>query len=101
MTAGERAAGTELIGYIHLADILDTDPARRVRPVDRRWIRPLGDIPTTATLQAALATMRNGGSHMARLVDENGRTKGAIALEDILEELVGEVADATRRRTAG
>ena len=42
--------------------------------------------------------MRHSGSHMARLVDENGRTKGAIALEDILEELVGEVADATRRR---
>ena len=101
VTAGERAAGTELIGYIHLTDILDTDPARRVRPVDRRWIRPLGNIPTTATLQAALATMRNSGSHMARLVDENGRTKGAIALEDILEQLVGEVADATRRRAAG
>jgi CBS domain containing-hemolysin-like protein len=100
VTPGERGAGTDLIGYIHLADVLDTDPARRARPVDRRWIRPLGDIPTTATLQAALATMRRSGSHMARLVDESGQTQGAIALEDILEQLVGEVADATRRRDA-
>jgi CBS domain containing-hemolysin-like protein len=89
--------GADLIGYVHLADVLDTDPASRNRPVDRRWIRPLGDIPSTATLQTALATLRRTGSHLARLTDENGQTRGLIALEDILEQLVGEVTDATRR----
>jgi CBS domain containing-hemolysin-like protein len=88
---------TDFSGYIHLADVLDTDPTSRNRPVDGRCIRPLGDIPTTATLQTALATLRRSGSHLARLIDENGQTRGLIALEDILEELVGEVADATRR----
>jgi CBS domain containing-hemolysin-like protein len=34
------------------------------------------------------------------LIDENGQTRGLIALEDILEKLVGEVADATRRPDA-
>jgi CBS domain containing-hemolysin-like protein len=94
------STGAAPIGYIHLADVLETDPASRNRPVDRRCIRPLGDIPTTATLQTALATLRRSGSHLARLIDENGQTRGLIALEDILEQLVGEVADATRRPDA-
>ena len=95
--ADHRSTGANLIGYIHLADVLETDPTARNRPVDRRCIRPLADIPTSATLQTALATLRRSGSHLARLIDENGQTRGLIALEDILEHLVGEVADATRR----
>jgi magnesium and cobalt exporter, CNNM family len=87
----------ELIGYIHIADVLDTDQARRNLPLDHRWIRPLGEIRTTATLQSALATLRRSGSHLARLIDDNGETQAVIALEDILEELVGEVRDATRQ----
>ena len=74
--------------------------SRANRPVDRHCIRPLGDIPTTATLQTALATLRRTGSHLARLTDENGQTHGLIALEDILEQLVGEVADANRQLDA-
>jgi CBS domain containing-hemolysin-like protein len=89
-------AGADLIGYIHIADVLDTDQARRDMPLDPRWIRPLGEIRSTATLQTALATLRRSGSHLARLIDDNGRTQAVIALEDILEELVGEVMDATR-----
>lgn len=94
------STGADFIGYIHLADVLETDPASRNRPVDRRCIRPLDSIPTTAALQAALATLRRSGSHLARLIDEDGQTRGLIALEDILEQLVGEVADATRRPNA-
>ena len=88
----------KLVGYLHLADVLDPDPERRSHPIDRRWIRPLEAIPATATLQAALATLRNNSAHLARIVTEDGSDCGVIALEDILEELVGEVADMTRRR---
>jgi CBS domain containing-hemolysin-like protein len=94
------ATGADLIGYIHIADIFDTDQAHRNLPLDRHWIRPLGEIPTTATLQTALATLRGSGSHLARLIDDNGQTQAVIALEDILEQLVGEVMDATRRPDA-
>jgi CBS domain containing-hemolysin-like protein len=93
---GEALTASDLIGYIHIADVLDTDPARRNLPLDHRWIRPLGEIRATATLQTALATLRRSGSHLARLIDDNGQTHAVIALEDILEELVGEVMDATR-----
>ena len=89
-----------LVGYIHIADVLDTDQARRDLPLDHRSIRPLGEIRATATLQSALATLRSSGSHLARLIDGNGQTQAVIALEDILEELVGEVLDATRRPDA-
>jgi CBS domain containing-hemolysin-like protein len=89
--------GADLIGYVHIADILDTDQARRNLPLDHRWIRPLAEIRATATLQTALATLRSSGSHLARLIEDNGQTQAVIALEDILEELVGEVMDATRR----
>jgi CBS domain containing-hemolysin-like protein len=98
--ADHPSRGRDFIGYIHLADVLETDPTSRNRPVDRRCIRPLGDIPSTATLQTALATLRRSGSHLARLIDEDGQTGGLIALEDVLEQLVGEVADATRRPDA-
>jgi magnesium and cobalt exporter, CNNM family len=92
------STAADLIGYIHIADVLDTDQAHRNLPMDRRWIRPLSDIPTTATLQTALATLRRSDSHLARLIDDNGQTQAVIALEDILEQLVGEVLDATRPR---
>lgn len=98
---GDESASGELIGYIHLADVLDTDPVRRHRPIDRRWIRPLNDVPTTATLQTVLASLRRSGSHLARVVDESGQTQGVIALEDVLEQIVGEVADSTRLRDLG
>jgi CBS domain containing-hemolysin-like protein len=96
--ADDRTPGRpDLIGYIHIADVLDTDQARRNLPLDHRWIRPLGEIQATATLQSALATLRRSGSHLARLIDDDGETQAVIALEDILEELVGEVRDATRQ----
>ena len=41
--------------------------------------------------------MRRNGSHLARVVDAGGRVSGVVFLEDVLEELVGEVRDATQR----
>ena len=45
----------------------------------------------------ALAIMRRSGAHLARVFDEHGTATGVLFLEDIIEELVGEVQDATRR----
>jgi CBS domain containing-hemolysin-like protein len=41
--------------------------------------------------------MQRAGSHLARVVEADGRTVGVLFLEDVLEELVGEVSDATQR----
>jgi CBS domain containing-hemolysin-like protein len=42
-------------------------------------------------------TKQRAGTHLARVVDEEGHTLGVLFLEDVLEELVGEVRDAMRR----
>ena len=89
----------EPTGYLHLKDVIDLDdPAEFTEPVPPKRIRQLISIYRGTDLEDALATMRRSGVHVARAFDESGATKGVLFLEDIIEELVGEVQDATRRR---
>jgi CBS domain containing-hemolysin-like protein len=69
-----------------------------MEPVPPKRIRQLISIYRATDLEDALATMRRSGVHVARVFDETGATRGVMFLEDIIEELVGEVQDATRRR---
>jgi CBS domain containing-hemolysin-like protein len=86
-----------LIGYLHLKDALETKDVHRNRPIARRWVRPLPAIPTTDPLLSVLATMQGSGAHLAQAVDGDHELIGIVALEDVLEELVGEIRDGTRR----
>ena len=88
----------EPTGYLHLKDVLDLeDPAEFDEPVPPKRIRQLISIFRETDLEDALAAMRRSGVHLARAFDESGATRGVLFLEDIIEELVGEVQDATRR----
>ncbi|MCU1423994.1 MAG: hypothetical protein JWM51_285, partial [Microbacteriaceae bacterium] len=49
----------------------------------------------SSDLEDALAAMRRAGSHVARTLDADGNTTGVLFLEDIIEELVGKIEDAT------
>jgi len=85
-------------GYLHLKDVIDLeDPVEFVEPVPPKRIRRLISISRATDLEDALAEMRRSGVHLARVFDEEGATRGVVFLEDIIEELVGEVQDATRR----
>jgi CBS domain containing-hemolysin-like protein len=84
-------------GYVHLKDVIDLDEDEYTEPVPPKRIRQLISIFRSTDLEDALATMRRSGVHVARVFDEAGATKGVLFLEDIIEELVGEVQDATRR----
>ena len=75
---------------LHLDDEFDD-------PMPAKRVRRLVSIYDGTDLEDALATMRRLGTHVARAFDEDGATTGVIFLEDIIEELVGEVQDATRR----
>lgn len=88
----------EPTGYLHLKDVIDLDDDEYSEPVPPKRIRQLISIFRGTDLEDALATMRHSGVHLARAFDENGTTRGVLFLEDIIEELVGEVQDATRRR---
>lgn len=90
--------GGEPTGYLHLKDVIDLEDAGEFHePVPPKRIRQLISIFRDTDLEDALAMMRRSGVHLARVFDEHGATQGVLFLEDIIEELVGEVQDATRR----
>ncbi|MFI8594594.1 hemolysin family protein [Microbacterium sp. NPDC078428] len=91
----------EPIGYVHLKDILratESPDAGADVPVPAKRIHHMIPVQESTDLEDVLATMRRAGRHLARVRDEQGATTGVVFLEDIIEELVGEVQDATRRR---
>ena len=90
----------ELIGYLHVKDVLEFEDVHRNRPIAEAWIRPLPQAGERDRLRTALSTMQRAGAHLARLVGTDGRLLGVVTLEDVLEELVGEIRDeaATRPR---
>jgi CBS domain containing-hemolysin-like protein len=88
----------EPTGYLHLKDVIDLeDPVEFSEPVPPKRIRQLISISRGTDLEDALAAMRRSGVHLSRVVSASGQTAGIVFLEDIIEELVGEVQDATRR----
>jgi CBS domain containing-hemolysin-like protein len=84
----------DLVGYLHIKDVLEPDEERRERPVEDKWIRPFAPVTAEEPLHDALETLQRRGAHMARVVDTQGRTLGLATLEDVIEELVGEIRDA-------
>jgi CBS domain containing-hemolysin-like protein len=91
----------EPVGYLHLKDVLVFEGNGFDEPVPAKRVRQLISIFDETEAEDALATMRRSGVHLARTFDENGTTTGVLFLEDIIEELVGEVQDATRRGPNG
>lgn len=85
-----------LVGYLHLKDALELRERHRTRPIAQRWIRPLPSVAATDRLRAVLATMQRSGAHLAQVLDASGNVLGVAALEDVLEELVGEIRDESR-----
>ncbi|MGP0224930.1 hemolysin family protein [Paenarthrobacter sp. NCHU4564] len=89
-------ANGEPSGYLHLKDVMDlTTPEKFNRPVPEKRIRRLASVYVGSELEDALASMRRSGSHVARVFNSEGATTGMLFLEDIIEELVGEVQDVT------
>ncbi len=83
-------------GYVHLKDVMDvTDPVRFHEPVPAGRIRPLVLLEPSMELDDALAALRRTGSHVAQVISPATDGVGAVFLEDILEELVGEIDDTT------
>ncbi|HEX3592708.1 MAG TPA: hemolysin family protein [Pseudonocardiaceae bacterium] len=90
-----RAEDGRLTGYLHVKDILDLLDGDLAAPVPRARIRGLPEVPTDARLDEALTALRRSNSHLARAVQPDGAALGVVALEDVVEEYVGTVRDAT------
>ncbi|MFF7591487.1 hemolysin family protein [Kitasatospora purpeofusca] len=91
-------AGHGYLGYLHLKDILEVDDPSV--PVPARLWRPITVLRGTLPLDDALGAMRRATCHLAAVLDQDGRTLGVVMLEDVLEELVGEVHDPDHRSAA-
>ncbi|WP_433214566.1 hemolysin family protein [Dactylosporangium sp. CS-047395] len=82
----------DVLGFVHLRDLTLTpagDPAAPLRGLTREVKR----LPASKRVLAALSEMRREGHHLAVVVDEYGGTAGIVTLEDLIEELVGEIHD--------
>jgi CBS domain containing-hemolysin-like protein len=88
------AGEPRLLGYLHIKDVLETDESLRDRVVEDTWVRPFATVSADDLLHDALETLQRRGAHMAVVVDGEGRTLGLATLEDVIEELVGEIRDA-------
>ena len=88
----------ELNGYLHIKDVLSIPATRYTDPVPVTRVRSLANLRPDIEIDDALAAMQRTGSHLARVVDTGGRTLGVLFLEDVIEELVGEIRDTTQDR---
>ena len=81
----------DVLGFMHVRDLLDIrDPkARTVADVTREGI----SLPGTSKLLPSLELLRKRGIHLAVVIDEYGGTDGIVTLEDMTEELVGDIRD--------
>jgi putative hemolysin len=82
----------DVIGFIHVRDLLDPEFVARPLTVGE-VCRPVKQLPTSKTVLSALSEMRRDRSHLAIVVDEYGGTAGIVTLEDLVEELIGDIQD--------
>ena len=88
----------DIVGLVHLRSAIGVPVGERgTRPV-RDLMMPAPRIPETIAAGPLLEELRSFGHQMAIVVDEYGGTAGLVTLEDVIEELVGEVADEHDRR---
>ncbi|WP_121157227.1 hemolysin family protein [Micromonospora pisi] len=82
----------DVIGFVHLRDVL-LRPQHDGRATIRDLTREVKQLPGSKRVLAALTEMRRERQHLAVVVDEYGGTAGIVTLEDLIEELVGEIHD--------
>ncbi|MBU6347020.1 MAG: hemolysin family protein [Actinomycetales bacterium] len=82
----------DVVGFVHVRDILNPDIRERSLRVGE-LVRNIAQLPGSKHVIPALSEMRANGSHMALVIDEYGGTAGIITLEDLVEELIGDIRD--------
>jgi putative hemolysin len=84
----------DIIGVLHIRDLFEAIYDRGIGAVDiEQIVRPAYMVPETKDLAALLTEFRRTNQHLAVVIDEYGSTEGIVTLEDLLEEIVGEIED--------
>ena len=84
-----RESVDDIVGFVHIRDLLGGSDEARVVDLARVILA----LPSTNRVLQALSIMRSGNHHIALVIDEYGGTAGIITLEDLVEEVVGEIYD--------
>jgi putative hemolysin len=77
----------DIVGMVHAFDVIKAGPQGTVR------VRPVAHMPAARRCADALIDLRREGHHLAVVLDEFGGTAGIVTMEDLLEQLVGEIFD--------
>ena len=88
-----------LTGYVHVKDVLGTGPTSRDQPVPAQAVKDFVELAPDAPLPEVLQAMRRTGSHLGR-VAADGELLGLVMLEDVLEQLIGDVRGAAEEGRA-
>ena len=89
----------DFVGYLHIKDVLPLvhDPSNDQAVLDASMVRPLPRVPASMSLPDALSRLRRDNAHLALLTAPDGSVSAMVALEDLVEDLVGTVRDGTHR----
>jgi putative hemolysin len=87
-----RESHDEVIGFVHMRDLFDPERAGRSVPL-AEFVRPVKYLPASKSVLAVLSEMRREHHHLAIVIDEYGGTAGIVTLEDLVEELIGDIRD--------
>ena len=82
-----------MIGFVHVRDMFELDEHERKKKKIRELVRPIRHVPETKPVNQMLREMQQDGAHMAIVIDEYGNTAGLATMEDMVEEIVGEIHD--------
>ncbi|MSV34129.1 MAG: HlyC/CorC family transporter [Bryobacterales bacterium] len=83
----------QITGFVHVRDMFELDDDERAQRKVHDVLRPIRAVPETKPVNDLLREMQEEGAHMAVVVDEYGATAGIVTMEDMVEEIVGEIHD--------
>jgi len=83
----------QVIGFVHVRDMFELQEEELGRRTARELARPLRYVPETKPVNDVLKEMQQDRAHMAMVIDEYGHTAGLVTMEDLVEEVFGEIRD--------
>lgn len=83
----------QICGFVHARDMFELDESERAQRKVSDIVRPIRAVPESKAVNDLLREMQDEGAHMAVVVDEYGSTAGIVTMEDMVEEIVGEIHD--------
>lgn len=82
-----------IVGFVHVRDMFEVGEQERKTRTVRELVRPIRFVPETKPVNTLIKEMQRDRAHMSIVIDEYGNTAGLVTLEDLVEEVFGEIRD--------